>query len=172
MVQHFLATYNGVIFYDHSNCNFQVHLDTCLTGLGGHFGNMIYTLPIPMDFHQYDIVQLEMINTVVAAKIWASHWANSRVEIFSDNMAVVQVLTMCKARDTTLATCARNIWLIAALNNIHFKFSHIPGKNNILADLLSRWQITNDRFQKLDNLITNYTWVPTHLTLTSLNYTI
>ena len=87
-------------------------------------------------------------------------------------MAVVQVLTTGKARDTTLATCARNVWLIAALNNIHFQFSHIPGKSNVLADLLSRWQITNDRFQKLDHLIINYTWVPTHLTLTSLNYTI
>ena len=102
-----------------------------------------------------------MINIVVAAKIWASHWPNKRVQIFSDNMAVVQVLTTGKARDTVYPTCACNIWLIVALNNIHFQFSHIPGKSNVLADLLSRGQITNDRFQKLDNLITNYTWVPT-----------
>ena len=62
-----------------------------------------------MGFHQYNIVQLEMINIVVAAKIWASHWANRRVDIFSDNMAVVEVLITGKARDSTLVTCARNI---------------------------------------------------------------
>ena len=137
-----------------------------------HFGNMIYTLPIPLGFQGYDITQLEMINIVVAAKIWASHWANKRIRIFSDNLAVVQVLNTGKARDMTLATCARNLWLIAAVNNIQFQFSHIPGKNNVLADLLSRWHITNNRIERLNNIISNYSWIPTHLTLTSLNHAI
>ena len=168
----FLENYNGVTFYDLPNSNIEVHLDACLTGLGGHFGNLIYTLPIPLGFKDYDITQLEMLNIVVAAKIWASHWANKRIRIFSDNMAVVQVLTTGKARDQVLATCARNIWLIAALNNIQFQFSHIPGKNNVLADLLSRWNYITNPMSKLQSLITNYVWIPTHLTLTCLNYSI
>ena len=69
----FLANYNSATFYDQVPANIEVHLDACLTGLGGHFGNMIYTLPIPMGFDEYDIAQLEMLNIVVAAKIWASH---------------------------------------------------------------------------------------------------
>ena len=73
-------------------------------------------------------------------------------------MAVVQVFTTGKARDQVLATCARNIWLIAGLNNIQFQFSHIPGKNNILADLLSRWQMIPNGTDKLDSLISNYIW--------------
>ena len=164
--------YNGVTFYDQVPSNIEVHLDACLTGLGGHFGNMIYTLPIPLGFQQYDITQLEMINIVVAAKIWASHWSNKKIRIYSDNMAVVQVLTTGKARDQMLATCARNIWLIAAINNIQFQFSHIPGKNNNLADLLSRWHIIHNRLDKLHSLISNYVWIPTHLTLTHLNTSI
>ena len=168
----FLANYNGVTFYDQVPANIEVHLDACLTGLGGHFGNMIYTLPVPMGFNEYDITQLEMLNIVVAATIWASHWSNKKIRIFSDNMAVVQVLTTGKARDQVLATCARNIWLIAALNNIQFQFAHVPGKNNVLADFLSRWQATPNATQKLHSLIANYFWIPTHLTLTSLNYSI
>ena len=104
--------YNGVTFYDQANSNIEVHLDACLTGLGGYFGNMIYTLPIPFG------IQLEMLNIVVAAKIWAPHWSNKKIHIFSDNMAVVQVLTTGKARDQVLGTCACNIWQIATLNNI------------------------------------------------------
>ena len=65
----FLDRYNGVTFYDQANSNIEVHLDACLTGLGGHFGYMIYTLLIPINFQQYDITQLEMLNIVVAAKI-------------------------------------------------------------------------------------------------------
>ena len=75
----FLQLYNVVTFYDQVPSNIEVHLDACLTGLGGHFGNMIYTLPIPLGFEQYDITQLEMINIVVAAKIWASHWSNKKI---------------------------------------------------------------------------------------------
>ena len=110
-----------------------------------------------------------MLNIVVAAKIWAAHWSNKRIRIFSDNMAVIQILTTGKARDQILTTCARNIWLIAALNNIQFQFAHIPSKNNVLADLLSRWNATPNATDKLASLITNYLWVPTHLTLTCLS---
>ena len=87
-------------------------------------------------------------------------------------MALIQVPTTGKARDQKLATCARNIWLIAALNNIQFQFSHIPGKQNILADLLSRWHMVHSATEKLNSLISNYVWLPTHLTLTSINHTI
>ena len=105
---------------------------------------------------------------MVAAKIWVSHWSNKKIRIFLDNMAVVQVLTTGKARDQVLGTCAGNIWLIATLNNIQFQFAHIPGKYNVLADLLSRWNVTSHATDK-EILIRNYIWIPTHLTLTSLN---
>ena len=49
------------------NSRIEAHLDACLTGLGGHFGNMISTLPIPLGFQDYDITQLEMIDIVVAS---------------------------------------------------------------------------------------------------------
>ena len=61
------------------------------------------------------------------------------MQIFSDNLAVVEVLTTGRARNHTLAACARNIWLNMSLYNIHLTFTHIAGKN-VLADLLSRWE--------------------------------
>ena len=79
-----------------------------------------------------------MLNIVVASKIWPSHWKNKKVQIHCDNMAVVQVLNTGKARDSILATCAGNIWLIAAMYSIEFYFSHVSGQSNIIADLLSR----------------------------------
>ena len=98
---------------------------------------MVYSLPIPLGYMNYTIVHLEILNIVVAAKIWANDWANQKIQMFCDNMAVVEVLTTGKTRDTTLATCARNLWLIAALYNINFIFSHIPGVDNSVADNMS-----------------------------------
>ena len=132
----------------------------------------MYSLPIPLGFMKYTIVHLEILNIVVAAKIWANNWANQKIQIFCDNMAVVEVLTTGKTRDSTLATCARNLWLIAALYNINFTFSHIPGADNSLADLLSRWDNSPHHNNKLHKLIQNPIWLNTHIDLTLLNYVI
>ena len=40
-----------------------------LTGLGGCFQEMVYTIPFPMHFGHYNINHLEMINVMVALKI-------------------------------------------------------------------------------------------------------
>ena len=73
-------------------------------------------------------------------------------------MSVVQVLNTGKARDHILAICARNIWLLAAMYSIEFIFSHISGISNSIADLLSRWNVTANPVQKLNNLHENYRW--------------
>ena len=87
-------------------------------------------------------------------------------------MTVVDVLNTGKARDTTLATCARNLWLIAAMFNIDFIFSHIPGVQNSIADLLSRWNHDSEHLEKLLSLMETPEWEETHIDLTELNHVI
>ena len=135
---HFLSYCNGVTFYDQIHCHSEVHLDACLTGLGGAYSSMVYALPLRRGYMHYNIAHLEILNIVVALKVWANHWTNQRVRIHCDNMAVVEVLHSGRARDPTLALLARNIWLICAIFNIHKMVEHIPGTSNTLADLLSR----------------------------------
>ena len=168
----FLSHYNGVTYYEQTNCQFEVQLDACLTGLGGRYESMVYALPIPKDLMNYNIAHLEILNIVVALKVWAQHWANRRIKIHCDNMAVVEVLRNGRARDNVLALMARNIWLICAMFNIHIVVLHIPGKNNVLADLLSRWQFSSENHYALQRLLPTPIWVPTHLDLTLLNYSI
>ena len=84
-------------------------------------------------------------------------------------MAVVEVHNSGKARDSVLAMCARNIWLIGAIYNIHPKVTHIAGQNNSLADLLSRWTGQPCDYSKLNTLCPQASWIPTHLDLTLLN---
>ena len=84
-------------------------------------------------------------------------------------MAVVEVLNTGKARDSILAMCARNIWLISAMFNVQFQFTHTSGKQNSLADLLCRWPGQPSDNDKLFALCPNASWIPTHLDLTLLN---
>ena len=90
--QTFVPNFNGVSLYDHKSVDCQVYLDACLQGLGGVFNNLVYHLPIPLGYQNLNIVHLEMINILVAFKLFVVYWKNKRVKIFCDNMAVVCVL--------------------------------------------------------------------------------
>ena len=83
-----------------------------------------------------------------------------KVQIACDNLSVVQVLNSGKARDLTLAAIARNIHFQASLINISLKVIHIPGKVNVVADLLSRWQTTACASELLTKLLPQHIWVP------------
>ena len=103
----FLCDFNGVTLYDTKPVFATIKLDACLTGFGGVFDNMVYHLPIPKNFKNYNIAQLELSNILVALKTWAVHWANKKIYIKCDNIASVEVLKMGKAHDSVMATIAR-----------------------------------------------------------------
>ena len=165
----FLVQFNGTTFFDYKKPDHTIYLDACLTGCGAAFANMIYALPIPLGYKNYTIVHLEILNIVVALKIWGDTWKDQVIDIKCDNMAVVEVLRSGRARDPILATCARNIWLLTAIFNIQLMVNHIPGVKNELADLLSRWQGTDHQILTLSSFIPDYQWMPVHLDHTNLN---
>ena len=74
-------------------------MDASLTGLGGVWANRVYASPI-IQLTQFDlkIVHLEMLNILVALRIWKIFWIHSTVRIFCDNKAVVQVAESGKLR--------------------------------------------------------------------------
>ena len=116
--ERFLPLYNGITLYDHQKTGHQVHLDACLQGLGGVWQNMVYHLPVPLGFNSLSIVHLQMLNILVAVKIFCTHWKEMNILIHSDNFAIVNVLKSGKAQYPYLAACARNIWLWAATHDL------------------------------------------------------
>ena len=155
----FLPLYNGTSMYDHKKPDHQVHLDACLQGLGGVWQNMVYHMPIPLGFKGLTIVHLEMLNILVAVKLFCIHWKGMSILIHCDNFAVVNVLRSGRARDPYLAVCARNIWMWAATHDINFTYTHISGKSNRTADLLSRWSNSPSNVAELNMLVPSPIWV-------------
>ena len=103
-------------------------MDASLTGLGGIWSDRFYASPF-VQLTQFDLklVHLEMLNILVALRIWKEFWRHSTVKTFCDNKALVQVAESSKTKDPYLAACIRNIWLLTATYDIDLKVQHIQG---------------------------------------------
>ena len=136
-----------------------IELDACLTGLGGCVGRFVYHLPLEKGYKQCGLVQLEMVNILLAMRLFWRLWSTKKILVRCDNHAVVTVLRSGKARDPFLAACARNIWYCAATYDIDVSFTHIPGTENKVADLLSRWKGSTQDWDHLLHWVPHPWWV-------------
>ena len=112
-----------------------------------------------------------MLNVLVAIKIWSEQLNNKTVVIHCDNLAILQVLQSCHGHDKYLLAVARNIWLYTTKYYIKSNIVHIPGKSNVVADLLSRWH-KRDNHALLHHIVPNYWWVTINNAMHTLDYDI
>ena len=137
----FLPQFNGIVLIKRQATG-AITLDASPYGLGARFGNEVYAYALcDRDVNNLSIIHLEMLNVLVALRCWEERLANTVVDIWCDNLGVVQSLSHFRIRDPFLMACARNIWLVAARSNIEFNVKHISGKSNRIADILSRWYV-------------------------------
>ena len=52
---------------------------------------------------------IEILNVMVALKIWDQIWSRSHIRIHCDNLAVMKVLNSSKTKGIVLGPCARNV---------------------------------------------------------------
>ena len=84
----FLPQYNGTSLYDHRPVDVTLELDACLTGFGGRSGDLIYHLPIARGYQNWTIVHLEMVNILLAIRLFKRQWSSRKVLIQCDNGCV------------------------------------------------------------------------------------
>lgn len=136
---------NGILLYTPDRQVFELECDSSLAAGGGCFGHLCYTWPYPN--HHTDrfttIHELEAVNLLVSYKTFSSFIppSNALVVIYTDNMASSYALGTGRTKDSTLASCARELWLLAAKNSHHITIEHKPGSQLQLADALSRLSI-------------------------------
>ena len=68
----------------------------------------------------------------------AVDWKDQCILIRCDNENAVVVCMTGKTRDPFLNFCLREIWFITAKFNIELRVTHIRGRDNAIADALSR----------------------------------
>ena len=129
----FLPVYNGITFFQYIPTR-NVYLDAWTTGLGAIYEVQVYALPLPKEWQTANIASLEMINILVALKVWHLQWAGHRVLIHCDNQAVVLVLNTGKSRDDFLSKIAKNLFMWLSAFNIDLQVVHVAG--NVIQSLI------------------------------------
>ena len=77
------------------------------------------------NFH-LTIIQLEMLNVIIALRLWRSQWRHIVITIFCDTYSVVQRIMSGKTKGPFLALCIRKKWPLTAENDIELLVRHIP----------------------------------------------
>ena len=136
--------YNGTSLLHHppAGPTVAVDLDVCLTGVGCKSGNHYYMEELPpfLTALQLSITHLEMMNILVATRLFAPRWSGHTINLGCDNLASVAVLQSGKARDPILAGCAKQIWQFATTNDFIIAPFHRSGEamQALGVDALSR----------------------------------
>ena len=105
----FLVYFNGTVYFNPLPAHGTFEIDACLQGFGGRYNEYVYNVPLEGTVLKYNICQLEMLNVVVALKVWGYQFKNKKLTIKCDNLPAVNVSTNGKTGDKLLAAIARNI---------------------------------------------------------------
>ena len=89
-------------------------------------------------FNGLHITIKELLPIVFAAATWGSHWQNQSVLCRCDNSAAVYILNSGTSSDAHAMALVRCLHFITAKFNIILSAVHLPGTDNVLADALSR----------------------------------
>ena len=92
-----------------------------------------------------DINVRELFAVWVAIHTWGDNWANKQIIMFTDSSVAKDIWKKGTCKDKQSMKVVRAMFMFAAKRNLNILLQHVPGKNNILADHLSRLQVQQFR---------------------------
>ena len=114
--------------------------DASLQGLGGFCGKQYFKCRVPKKLRGKNyIAQLEMWAIVILFKIWSKEFTGRNLLIECDNQVVCSVLTSGRSYNQALLELMREVVYIACTYKFEYRLKYIESKNNVIPDLLSRW---------------------------------
>ncbi|KAK3088021.1 hypothetical protein FSP39_013582 [Pinctada imbricata] len=147
----FLEHFNGkaVLLSDKWESSDSLNLFTDASNLvfGGVFQNKWFYGKWDASWSTVHITIKELFPIVLAIELFANDMANSKVNFYSDNLAVVHIINNQTSKDKLIMRLVRRLVISVLQNNLFFRARHIPGIQNVAADMLSRLQIS--KFKQL-----------------------
>ena len=150
-----LPRFNGVRIIDKQELPYQgqIELDACLTGCGATIGEQYYAEAFPPFITEatHMIAHLELLNIVVALKVWGPEWRGKRVKVLCDNTNACLALQSGRSRDSYIQHCIREVFLFAAVYDVDLVAVHRAGELMVRADALSRMHSSVSHRKWVDN---------------------
>lgn len=150
----FLAQWNGISFFlDKTVLAQDIELYTDASskcGFGGYFHGRWFQGHWPNDFQTLgndplSMALLELYPIVVAAVLWGHEWSRKTIKFWCDNEATVHILRKRRSQSQMIMKLMRKLTWISAINCFVIISEHVPGSQNVIADSLSRFQMTRFR---------------------------
>ena len=107
-------------------------------GCGALFRTQWFQYQCPEGMDKANITRSELIPIILAVATWGHEWSRKTVVAQCDNLTVVDVLNRGYGREPDIMHLMCCLFFFSA--HFHFRLiaKHIPGKQNILVDALSR----------------------------------
>ena len=136
----FLHQWNGVSLLPPKTPTIHIFSDASGSFGCGAFNiqSGLFQVMWPPSWSSVEISVKELVPVVLAAAVWGSTWSGHHVLFHVENMAVVAVLQKKASKDSLLTHLIRCLSFYAAYHRFEFSATHIPGRENVAADALSR----------------------------------
>ena len=163
----FADKFNGKNILSHQRwlTSESLHLSTDSAGSLGYgavFHPHWFSGSWPPHWFHMDITFKELVPIVLALEIWGPVLHQKCIILHTDNAAVVHIINKTTCKVSVIMSLVRRLVIACMQFNILVRAEHIPGKYNILPDLLSRLQ--REKFRALaPDMDPLATVVPTHL---------
>ena len=104
-------------------------------GLDWFYVNWSIDFPLlPAD----NINLLELQSVMIAVRRWGHTWCGKHLRVVSDNVATVAAVNNSTSRSEQLMPIVRELFWSSVEHSFRLSAIHIPGKDNLLSDRLSR----------------------------------
>jgi len=142
----FLHHYNGVSLLRPirwtSSPTIKLYSDSAAScGFAAILGSKWLAGPFPVTWKLLHISILELYPIMLAVSIWGHFLKNRCIKFFCDNINVVYALNSQSSQQPQLMTLIRRVVLSCLQHNILFMAEHVPGYQNVIPDLISRFQV-------------------------------
>ena len=145
----FLDGWNGVsMLQEFSLSGMAVHFATDASGQFGcgalwHSRWLLLQWPLgfregELNLREASITLKEVLPVILACAVWGPEWRGSAVVVHCDNLGAVDIINSGYSRVPQIMHLLRCLFFIRALFRFSLHAVHIPGKENSLADAISR----------------------------------
>ena len=145
----FLKAFNGVQLMKQeiwtSTNSFKLFSDASFLACAALFGSKWLRVEFPPQWSSVHIAPKELLPISLAFRYWAPLLKDSNIVFLVDNISVVHVINNKTSKDKIMMALIRQMMVTALFFNIQFCSRHIPGRHNLIPDLLSRLQDSKAR---------------------------
>jgi hypothetical protein len=114
------------------------YTDASAFGIGGVYRDLCFARQFDAEHSRRSVAWRELYAVVEACRLWGVLLTGRRIMLQCDNESVVSIVNTGTSKCVLIMDLVRQLFHLAVHYNFDIKLVHIPGVDNVAADMLSR----------------------------------